>query len=305
MKILSTVYHLSTAAILFGAFSCFASQSVQAQIFYVTDSNGLVNTYGASGGSPTTYSSGYSYPTGIAVDSANDVFVADPSNGNIYEIPSGGGPGTLFASTGAGADVLSFYDGNLYAGINNAVLKYDSSGVATTYAPGLYSTFGMAFNQSGVLFGEMYASGSIYSVPTGGGAPTFFSSSNINNPAGMAFDSNGDLFVANGGFSGSGSIVEFASVGGVLSTTSTIFTTNVNNPIGLAIDSQNNIYVTSAGGSNEIYEFTPAGVRSNFASSESGGQYIAIAASTPEPSTWALLALSAIALGTLRLRRRA
>jgi len=59
---------------------------------YVADAgNNAVKEILANGGSTTTLGSGFSTPTGVAVDAGGNVFVADRNNNVVKEIPSGGG----------------------------------------------------------------------------------------------------------------------------------------------------------------------------------------------------------------------
>ena len=52
----------------------------------------------AGGGAQTTVGSGLNYPTGVAVDGAGDVFIADSDNNRVVEVPAGGGAQTTVGS---------------------------------------------------------------------------------------------------------------------------------------------------------------------------------------------------------------
>ncbi len=85
-------------------------------------------------------------------------------------------------------------------------------------------------------------------VPPSSTATTFASGGILSNPTGLTFDSAGDLFVS--GHSTS-NILKFASTGGVLSTTSTIFarsTDGVVAPWGLTFDSAGSLFLANTGG---------------------------------------------------------
>jgi sugar lactone lactonase YvrE len=95
----------------------------------------------------------------------------------------------------------------------------------------------------------------------------------------------------------SGHIYQFTP-GGAQST----FASGLGRPVGLAFDSAGNLFEADYG-TGHIYEFTPGGSQSAFASGLNNPAFLAF--QVPEPTTWSLLALGAVALvGGLRLRRR-
>jgi hypothetical protein len=71
-------------------------------------------------------------------------------------------------------------------------------------------------------------------------------------------------------------------------------------PWGLAFDRAGDLFEADLK-SGHIYEFTPGGTRSTFASGLSQPAFLAFQP-VPEPSTWAMLGIGAIAL--LGFRRR-
>ena len=93
--------------------------------------------------------------------------------------------------------------------------------------------------------------------------------SGLTSPFAMAFDSGGNLFVADGGNenAGSGAVYKFTPAG-----VRTTFALGLSNPAGLAFDSAGNLFVAEFGeinggpGTGRIYKFTPNGVRTTFAS---------------------------------------
>jgi hypothetical protein len=124
----------------------------------------------------------------------------------------------------------------------------------------LISTSAQAQN----LFVSDYAndtvgSGNIYEYMPSGVQSTF--ASGLSGPAGLAFNSAGDLFEAD---ELSGNIYEFTP-GGVQSA----FASGLPNPNGLAFDSAGNLFVSCLGGqagTQIIVKITPSGVQSTFAS---------------------------------------
>jgi DNA-binding beta-propeller fold protein YncE len=141
----------------------------------------------------------------------------------------------------------------------------------------------------------------IYEYTPGGVRSTF--ASGFNNPQGMAFNSAGDLFVANwdrGTASETGTITEITP-GGVQST----FASGLAYPTGLAFNSAGDLFVADWASEN-IYEFTPGGVRSTFAF-QSSPTCLAFQGETlpvPEPSVLGLLAVGMIGITLLRRHQR-
>ena len=106
----------------------------------------------------------------------------------------------------------------------------------------------------------------------------------MSGPAGLAFDSAGNLFVGN---VTSGVIDEFTPGGA-----GSVFATGITDPQGLAFDTAGNLYVAGFTG-GLIDKFTPGGASSLYANVGAGGPTsiaFASSSSVPEPSTWALFA---------------
>jgi sugar lactone lactonase YvrE len=112
-----------------------------------------------------------------------------------------------------------------------------------------------------------YNNGDIYQITPGGAQSVF--ASGMNYPFGMAFNSAGDLFVANSANdSGAGSIVEITP-GGAQST----FASGVD-PKALAFNNVGDLFESDYKSGN-IYEYTPNGTRTTFASGLSTPQALA------------------------------
>jgi sugar lactone lactonase YvrE len=102
---------------------------------------------------------------------------------------------------------------------------------------------------------ESDGSGNIYKFTPNGTQSTF--ASGLNNPAGLAFNNAGDLFVSS--YSGN-SIFEFTPSG-----SQSTFASGLNHPASLAFNAAGILFESDSGSGN-IYEFTPSGVKSTFAS---------------------------------------
>ncbi len=118
--------------------------------------------------------------------------------------------------------------------------------------------------------GATSTSGSIFTYDTTvGGASQATFAGQLYTPGGMAFDSQGDLYVSIGEqTSTAGKILKFAS-----DVSSTLFASGLNTPSGLAFDSAGNLKVGLSGG-NAIDSISPDGVVSPFATLASGSKFI-------------------------------
>uniref|UniRef100_UPI00286A544B PEP-CTERM sorting domain-containing protein n=1 Tax=Chamaesiphon sp. VAR_48_metabat_135_sub TaxID=2964699 RepID=UPI00286A544B len=183
--------------------------------------------------------------------------------------------------------------------------KFAPDGSKTTFATGLGTSFGMAVDASGNLFGSGFQTSTINKF-TPGGVETNFAFS-IFRPAGLAFDANGNLFLAapdlgtiykfasdgsktsfaTGGpylalaFDASGNLFASDLTGSVNKFTSggvkTTFATGVGTSFGLAVDASGNLFASDPTGS--INKFTPGGVKTTFATGLFGPYGLAFDAS--------------------------
>jgi sugar lactone lactonase YvrE len=106
---------------------------------------------------------------------------------------------------------------------------------------------------------------SVLSINSAGTVTTFATaSSGLNYPVGLAFDSGGDLFVANSGGGNGNSTIEKFTPNGI----GTVFASSgLNEPWGIAFDSGGNLYVANV---DTIEEFNPNGSGTVFATAASG-----------------------------------
>lgn len=184
------------------------------------DSNGIITTvagtgssgYSGNGGAATSAS--LSLPYGIAIDPADNLFIADSSN--------------------------------------NAVRKVDASGIITTVA----GTGASGFSGDG-------------------GAAT---SATLNYPTGVAFDSSGNLYIADQNNNRvrkvdvTGTITTVAGNGNSNPTTNGVSatTTGLAGPNGLAVDSSGNIYISESYG-HRIRKVDSGGVITTVAGTGTSG----------------------------------
>ncbi len=239
---------------------------------YVTDQNndtirkvtpaGVVTTLagqaGISGSADGTGSAAqFNHPTGIALDLAGNLYVADATNFTIRKVTSSGTVTTLagLAGSSGSADgtgsaarfallggLAVDVAGNVYVADSQTIRKVTPAGVVTTLA------------------GQFVDGASDPEVDGNGNAARFQGAS------GIALDSSGNVYVSDrfgctirkvtpAGFvttiAGTAGIVGYSDLTGIAAT--------FDNPLGLAVDGSSNIYVLDSG-NETLRRITPAGV---------------------------------------------
>ena len=226
---------------------------------------------------------GLSGPEGIALDSSRNIYVADTSAESLFVYPAlGSSTGALNeapTATISGSNTrLDFPQGialdssrNIYAVDDgtNSVTIYPALGtstglinqapgaaISTTMTTGLESPTGIALDSSGNIYvadvgigGSTVFPPSVFVYPAGSNgnaAPTATisgSNTGLESPAGIALDSSGNIYVADG--DADSVFVYPAGSTGNVSPTATIGGSNTGlvGPEGIALDSSGNIYV--------------------------------------------------------------
>jgi hypothetical protein len=189
--------------------------------------------------SPTiiTLGSGYSEPEGVTVDSSGNVYVADTGKGAVKEIVAVNG--SIPASPTI--RMLTSIDNPYGVAVDNSGNVYVSGGCPSgNYPPG---------TPCGSVEELLAVNGS---VPVSANVIGFGGS--FDNPAGLALDGGGNLYVAD---EGDNAIKELLAINGSISISSTLRTlstfTGTAGTTGVAVDGSGNVYVADMV-ANAVYE---------------------------------------------------
>ena len=217
--------------------------------------------------SPLVLGLGFNNPTGVAVDAAGNVFVADRGNNAVKKIPVGGGsPVTLGSGFNTPYGVAVDAAGNVYVADfgNNAVKEIPVGGGAIiTLGAGFSLPTCVAVDGAGNVFVADDGNSAVKEIPAGGGLPVIIGSG-FNHPEGVTVDAIGNVFVAD---YTNNAVKEIPVTGGAPVTLGSGF----NGPTGVAIDPAGNVFVVDYG--NSMVKEIPAG----------GGSPISIGAGFASP----------------------
>jgi sugar lactone lactonase YvrE len=251
--------------------------------------DGIIGTVAGNGtggfsgdGGPATDAQ-LSLPVGVAVDGAGDVFIADYNNRRVRKISPNGiittaagdgtccswfsgdnGPATsapLIGPLGVAVDS----SGNLFLADYGRIRKISTSGIITTVASG-GTLLGVAVDGAGDLFVadalfntriRKVSSNGIITTIAGSGAYCCFSgdsgpalNAQLNDPAGVALDGNGNLYIADA----RNSRIRKVSPDGAIATVANACGSpdDVWAACGIAVDRAGNFYASNDGGTFKI-----------------------------------------------------
>ncbi len=158
-------------------------------------------------------------PSGVAVDGAGNLFIADTGNNRVVAVP---------------------YDGS-----------WNVSG-ATTLGSSLTAPLAVAPDQSGNVYLADSGAGQIYKILHPFNQPSQqLVAVGFGNPSGLAVDASGSLFVAD---PANGEVVRIPNVSGNLDSNAAIQAgIGINAPYGIAMDPSGNLYISDSGAA-AVYE---------------------------------------------------
>src|SRR6266404_3365392 len=161
------------------------------------------------------------------------------------------------------------------------IYKFTPAGVRSTFASGLSSPEGLAFDQAGNLYVGNAGASEIIKIKPDGTKSVF--ASGLLNPYGLAINSAGDLFMSHYG----GGITKFTPTG-----VSSVYASGSSTCPGLAFDTYGTLFASEFNG-NKITELTPDGLMNTFSSAVSqpfGLAFEGLILPVPEPSVLCLVA---------------
>jgi sugar lactone lactonase YvrE len=173
---------------------------------------------GADLGAVSTGIISLSTPQGLAIDSSDNLYVADSHNW-IVKIPASGTP-SVFSSSNMNGPAAMAFDGSGDMFVSNysdpigfgTIAKIAPGGTGSSFVSGLSRPFGLAFDTSGNLYVANFITTAITKFSSAGANLGTFAtiSGTAFGAKGLAFDGAGNLYVLN---SASGKIEEFSPTG--------------------------------------------------------------------------------------------
>lgn len=176
---------------------------------------------------PPPFGSGYTAPTGVAIDNLGNVFFADSSQNAILEIPAG-------------------------------------KTAAVALGSGLNAPTGVAVDGAGNVYVADTGNSQIVEIPVVNGAistaaqtilissSTTVAGAKLSKPAGIAVDCLGNLYIAD---SGNKRVVFLPYVGGSDISFAHTLGSGMSSPSAITVDASGNVYVADAG-NGDVYEVT-------------------------------------------------
>jgi len=200
-------------------------------------------------GEQTILLTGFSYPFGIALDAAGNLYVADSESGNIYKETKSGSSyvQSTVATCTEPISVAVDASGNLFVGCSSKVYKETLSGgtftPTTIYTGTSNANEFVAVDSSGHVY--ISDSGLTYIVKETPSGNTYtqstVTSSALNLPSGIAVDTSGNLYIAD--FNNSRVLKETVSGSTYIESTVIASGSGLIQPLNLTVDTSGNVYV--------------------------------------------------------------
>lgn len=206
----------------------------------------------------TSYTSGFTGPTGIASDQKGDLFIADIGASAVYEIANGtttpvsigsgfqsptgtavDANGDLYIADSSLGEIIEIPNTSTTGGFTAGTQKTVVSSSMTFAGTALSHPQRLAVGPDGVLYITDLSNNRIVTYnPSNGDTGVF--AAGLNDPQGIAVDGSGNVYVANQGaqdvlvYSGGGAITTLSSIPGVTT------------PLGVAVDPSGSVLVSDS-----------------------------------------------------------
>jgi PEP-CTERM motif len=311
MKIKKLLFAAS-AAVSVIATPATAATFVLGDVFAAVGS-GLVRQYSSAGVLKDTLNTGQGgFTTGMAFDSAGNLYVTNFSAGNVTKFNTLGViiPPNPYIAPGAGVESLVFTgSGQLLAAHGGQTKRYSAAGallqtysntadwidLAADQSTLFYTTEGLTIDKFNIATNSNI--GNFVNIGTNGGTNAFA----------LRIQSNGNVIVAGGT-----KVLEYNGAGAFLGSYDV---TGVDSFFALNLDSTNNTFWSGSFANNNLYRFTLGAYGANVATQTiaAGGELFGVAVfgeqtvavpPVPEASTWAMMIAGFGLVGAAARRRR-
>jgi serine/threonine-protein kinase len=195
---------------------------------------------------------GVNLPTGVAVDTAGNVYVADMGHDRVLRLAAGASAATPlpFAGLKNPREVAVDTAGDVYVadGGNDRVLRLAAGAPAATPLPfaGLNDPGGVAVDTAGDVYVADRANDRVLRLAAGAPAATPLPFAGLNDPRSVAVDAAGDVYVTD---TGNNRVLRLAV--GAPGATPLPFT-GLNDPQGVAVDAAGDVYVVDRGNAGVV-----------------------------------------------------
>jgi len=205
----------------------------------------------------TLASSGLHAPTGVAVDGAGNVYIADNDNNTIRKWTRANNSVTTVISTGLSSPAAVAVDGagNIYIAntYSNVITMWTASNntVSTLISSGLNLPFGVAVDGAGNVYIADTLNSVIKEWTAAGNTVSTLVSNGLNHPFDVAVDGAGNVYIAD---YGNNAIKKWSTVSNIVTT---VASNGLSSPAGVAVDGAGNVYIADSG-NNAIKKWTAA-----------------------------------------------
>ena len=238
------------------AANLYITERQDARIRMVDAAKGNINTVvgngslGFSGDGGAANKAILNQPTGIAVDSSGNLYIADSENYRVRKAASGGGSGAISTIAGNGGLAYSGDGGQAIKAQLNSPQAVAADSAGNLYIADTANNVVRKVTAAGVI-STLAGNGTVGSGGDGAAA----TAAQLNAPQGLAADSSGNVYIADTGnarirkVSSNGAISTYAGSGsaGYAGNGAAATGAQLNLPIGLALDSAGNLYIADYG----------------------------------------------------------